>query len=41
LLEIYRLGADLDDGLILGDAPLFPKNRKIDKEKGKEVSDRL
>jgi hypothetical protein len=41
LLEIYRLEADLDDGLILGDAPLFPKKRKIDKETGKEVSDRL
>jgi hypothetical protein len=41
LLEIFRLGTDLDDelddGLILGDAPLFPKKRKIDKGKAREV----
>jgi hypothetical protein len=37
LLEIFRVGADLNDGLILGDAPLFPKKRKIDKGKGREV----
>lgn len=37
LLEIYRLEADLNDRLILGDTPLFPKKRKIDKGKGREV----
>ena len=45
LLEILKLGGDqtrldeagLDDGLILGDFSLFPKKRKIDKGKGREV----
>jgi hypothetical protein len=43
LLELYRLGADVNDGadaddrLILGNIPLFSKKRKIDKGKGKEV----
>jgi hypothetical protein len=44
-LEILKLGGDqtrldeagLDDGLILGDFSLFPKKRKIDKGKGREV----